>query len=244
MTVQLRVWGLGALDSAGGGVSVLGGDHVLGVLFHDLAAVATPHDGHLLSHVVDRLLDGPGVGLLDLLPLPRVAERPYGRDGLRCAERHVDPTTTATAGTLRTKPPAAARVTALHQGDEIHAIHRRAGLNPEALQGLGIGQPAARGLRHLPIGCQVVVPALGLHRLALQVARVPTAPRRTYARRGHHMGDDPQRAEPAKQFAQRSLCHGTAVHVVCTGFLSCRGARGGAARRVDRRGRVERFVVR
>ena len=30
------------------------------------------------------------------------------------------------------------------------------------------------------------------------------------------MGDDPQRAKPAKQFAQRSLCHGTAVHVVCT----------------------------
>ena len=87
---------------------------------------------------------------------------------------------------------------------------------PEPLQGLGIGQPAAGGLRHLPIGGQVVVPALGLHGLALQVARVPAAPRRTYARRSHHMGDDPQRAEPAKQFAQRSLCHGTAVHVVCT----------------------------
>jgi hypothetical protein len=243
MTVQLRVWGLGALDSAGGGVSVLGGDHVLGLLFHDLAAVATPHDGHLLSQMVDGLFDRPGVGLLDLLALPRVAERPDRRNGLRCAERHVDPAAPAAAGALRTKPPAGAWVMALHQRDEVRAIHRPAGLNPEPLQGLGIGQPAAGGLRHLPIGCQVVVPALGLHRLALQVARVPTAPRRTYARRRHHMGDDPQRAEPAKQFAQRSLCHGTAVHVLCTGFLSCRGARGGAARRVDRRGRVERFVV-
>ena len=203
MTVQLRVWGLGALDSAGGGVSVLGGDHVLGVLFHDLAAVATAHDGHLLSQVVDRLLDRAGVGLLDLLALPRVAERPYGRDGLRCAERHVDPAAPAAAGALRTKPPAGAWVTALHQRDEVRAIHRPAGLNPEPLQGLGIGQPAAGGLRHLPIGGQVVVPALGLHGLALQVARVPTAPRRTYARRSHHMGDDPQRAEPAKQLGWR-----------------------------------------
>ena len=96
------------------------------------------------------------------------------------------------------------------------AVHRLAGLNPEPLQGLGIGQPAAGGLRHLPIGGQVVVPALGLHGLALQVARVPAAPGRTYARCGHHMGDDPERAKPAKQFAQRSLCHGTAVHLVCT----------------------------
>ena len=220
MTVQLWVRGLGALDSAGGGVPVLGGDHVLGVLFNDLAAVATAHDGHLLSQVPDRLLDRPGVGLLDLLALPRVAERPDRRDGLWCAERHVDPAAPAAAGTLRTKPPAAARVTALHQRDEVRAVHRRASLDSQPLQRLGIGQPAAGGLRHLPIGVQVVVPALGLHGLALQVACVPTAPRRTYARRSHHTGDDPQRAEPAKQFAQRSLCHGTAVHVVCTGCWS------------------------
>ncbi len=162
------------------------------------------------------MLDRAGVGFLDLIALPRVAERPYRRDGLRCAERRVDPAAPAAAGALRTKPPAAARVTALHQRDEILAVHRLAGPNAEAFQGLGIGEPAAGGLRHLPIGCQVVVPALGLHGLALQVARVPAAPRRTYARRSHHMGDDPQRAEPAKQFAQRPLCHGTAVHVVCT----------------------------
>ena len=76
MAVQLWVWGLGARDPAGGGVPVLGCDHVLGVLFHDLAAVATAHDGHLLSQVVDRLLDRAGVGLLDLLALPRDRRAP------------------------------------------------------------------------------------------------------------------------------------------------------------------------
>ncbi len=138
MAVQLGVWGLGARDAAGGGVPVLGRDHVLGVLFDDLAAVASAHDGHLLPQVVDRVLDRPGVGLLDLFALPRVAERPHGRDGLRGAERHVDPASPAAAAALRTKPPAAAWVTALHQRDEVRAIHRPAGLNPEPLQGLGI----------------------------------------------------------------------------------------------------------
>lgn len=96
---------------------------------------------------------------------------------------------------------------------KVRPLHRLAGPNPQPLQGLGIGQPAAGSLDHLVIGGQVVVPAPGLNRLALQVARVPAAPRRTYARRRHHMGDDPQRAKPAKQFAQHSLCHGT-VHLV------------------------------
>jgi hypothetical protein len=82
-------------------VPVLGGDHVLGVLFYDLAAVAAPHDRHLLPQVVDRLLDSPGVGLLDLLALPRVAERPNRRYGLRGAERHVDPAAPSAAGALR-----------------------------------------------------------------------------------------------------------------------------------------------
>jgi hypothetical protein len=133
-------------------VPVLGGGHVLGVLFHDLVAVATPHDGHLLSQVADCLLDRAGVGLLDLLALPRVAERPDGRDRLRCAERHVDPAAPAAAGALRAKPPAGAWMTALHQRDEVRAVDRLAGLNPEPLQGLGIGQPAPGSLRHLPIG--------------------------------------------------------------------------------------------
>ncbi len=210
MTVQLRVWGLGALDSAGGGVPVLGGDHVLGVLFYDLAAVTAAHDGHLLSQVVDRLLDRPGVRGLDLLALPRISERPHRRDGLRRAKRHIDPATPSTAGTLGTQPTARPRMTALHQRNEISAIQLLAGNDPQPAQRLRVSQPPAGGLRHLSIRGQVVVPALRLHGLALQVARVPAAPRRTYARRSHHMGDDPQRAEPAKQFAQRSLCHGTA----------------------------------
>ena len=103
---------------------------------------------------------------------------------------------------------------ALHQRDEILAVHRLTGLNSEPFQGLGIGQPAAGGLGHLPIRGQVVVPALGLHRLALQVARVSATSGRTYARRSHHTVNDRQHLKPATDFAQRSLCHGTAVHLL------------------------------
>ncbi|HST54367.1 MAG TPA: hypothetical protein VLJ42_00530 [Solirubrobacteraceae bacterium] len=49
MTVQLRVGRLRSADPAGGRVAVLGGDHVLGVLLHDLAVITTAHDWHLLA---------------------------------------------------------------------------------------------------------------------------------------------------------------------------------------------------
>src|ERR1039458_2243579 len=152
-----------------------------------------------------------------LLALPGIAERPHGRDGLRGAERHVDPAATTAAGALGSKPATRPGMATLPQRDEISAINRLARPDAQPLQGLGIGEPAAGSLGHLPVRGQVVVPALGLHSLALQVARVPTATGRTYARCGHHIRDDPERPETAKRFAQRSLCRGTAVHVVCAG---------------------------
>jgi hypothetical protein len=49
------------------------------------------------------------------------------------------------------------------------------------------------------------------------------------------MGDDPERAKPATKFAQRSLCHGTAVHVVCAGGerSEARVCRDGRCRRLE-----------
>jgi hypothetical protein len=199
MAVQLRVGGLGARDPSGGGVPVLGRDHVLGLLFHDLAAVSAAHDRHLLSQVVDSLLDRPCVRGLDLLTLPRITECPHRRNGLRRAERHIDPTTTTAASALRSQPPARSGVAALHQRDEVHAIHWLTGLDSQPLQGLFVGEPAAGSLGHLAVRGQVVVPALGLHGLALQVARVPATPGRTYARRRHHISDDPQHPEAATE---------------------------------------------
>jgi hypothetical protein len=222
--VQLGVWGLGARDAAGGGVAILGCDHVLGVLFHDLAAVAAAHNRHLLSQVVDGLLDRAAVGLLDLLALPRITKRPHRRNGLWSRERHVDPTSSAAAGALRAQPSAGAGVAALHQRDEVRAIHRPARLDSEPRQRLLVGQPPAGGLRQLAGRGQVVVPALGLYRLALQVARVSAASGRTYARRSHHISDDRQRAQTATDFVtQRSHSARTVVHLVCAGGAVGRG---------------------
>ena len=137
---------------------------------------------------------------LDPLPLPRVTQRPHGRHGLRGAERHIDPAAAAAAGAFPAQPLARAWVAALHQSDEVRTIHRTASRDPQAVERLLVSEPAAWGLRHLPIRGQVVVPALGLDSLALQVAGIPAAPGRTYARRRHHMGDDREAAGPANGF--------------------------------------------
>src|SRR5664280_2853246 len=172
MTVQLRVGRLRPADSSGGRVPILRDDHILGVLLHHLAAVAAAYHRNLLAEIPDRALHGPGVRALDLLALPRIAECPHRRDGLRSAESHVDPATPAATGALGSQPPAGARVATIHQRDEVRAIDRLARLHPEPGQRLLIGEPAARRLRHLAVRGQVVVPALGRDRLALQVAGV------------------------------------------------------------------------
>jgi hypothetical protein len=91
---------------------------------------------------------------------------------------------------------------------------RLAGNNPQPVQRPRISQPPAGSLRHLSVRGQVAVPALRLHRLALQVARAPAASGRTYARRGHHISDDRERPKAAKNFAQRSHSGDTAVHLM------------------------------
>src|SRR6202012_1185135 len=111
------------------------------VLLHHLAAVTTAHHRNLLAHIPDRALHGPGVRALDLLALPRVAERPDRRDGLRGAERQIDPAAPAAAGALRSQPPAGARVATIHQRSEIRPIDRLAPLHPEPGQRLPIGEP-------------------------------------------------------------------------------------------------------
>src|ERR1700675_35317 len=124
MTVQLRIGGLRPADSPGGRVSVLRGDHILGVLLHHLAAVAAAYHRNLLAEIPDCALHGPGVRVLDLLALPRVAERPDRRDGLRGAERHVDPAAPAATSALGSQPPTGARVTTIYQRDEVRTIDR------------------------------------------------------------------------------------------------------------------------
>ena len=172
MTVQLGVGRPRPADPSRGGVSVLGGDHVLGVLLHDLAVITATHDRHLLAQIPHGALDGSGVRGLDLLALARITERPNRRDGLRGAERHIDPATPTAARALRTQPPARAWMAPIHQCDEVRALDRLAGPHPQPSQRLRVREPTARGLRHLPVRGQVVVASLGRDGLALQVARV------------------------------------------------------------------------
>ena len=170
---------------------------------------------------------------LDLLTLPRVPQRPHRRDGLRSAEGHVDPAAPTAACTLGSQPAPGARVPAVHQRDEVRAIDRLARLHPQHRQRLLLGEPAAGSLRHLPVRGQVVVPALGRDGLALQVAGVPAASGRRDARCGHHMCDDPQRAEPANELHSAR----TAIAPPCIwSVLAVPGVRSGSRKRGHRVG--------
>ncbi len=225
VAVQLWVRSLCARDTSGGRVSILRRDHIPRGLLDHLAAIATSDKRHSFPHIENRLLDRAPVRRLDLLPLPRVAQRPHRRDRLRGAERHVDPAAPAATGALRTQPSARARMAALHERDEVRAVHRLACLDPQPTKRLLIDEPAARCLRHLPIRGQVVVPALGLHGLALQIAGVPAALGGTDAGCGHHIGDDRERTETANEFAQRAHSDSILVRTdeksrACTNFSS------------------------
>jgi hypothetical protein len=166
--------------------AVLHRDHVPCGLFDDRPAVAAPHDRNLLTEIGDGALDCAGVGLFDRLALPQVGERPHDRDALGGAEGHVDPAAAATARTLPAHPPAGAWVAAFHQRDEVRAINRLAGRDPEALQGLRVREPPAGGLRQLAVRRQVVIPALVRDGLALKVTGVPTGTIRRDTRSAHH----------------------------------------------------------
>ena len=76
----------------------------------------------------------------------------------------------------------------LHQRDEVPAGHRTGRVNREPVEGLGVGEPAARSLGELPVGGQVVVAALGRDGLGLQIPGVAATLGGTDARRAHHTG--------------------------------------------------------
>jgi hypothetical protein len=94
------------------------------------AAIAATNDTNVLTHVADRLLDRVCVGVLDLLSLPWIGERPSGRYGLRGTENAVDPTATATVGACATEPPSGLWIAAFHERNEVLAAHRR--VRPDA----------------------------------------------------------------------------------------------------------------
>jgi hypothetical protein len=186
-------------DPSGGGVPVLGGDHVLRVLLYDPAVITAAHDRHLVAQVLDGDLDGSGVRGLDLLALPRISERPNGRDGLRGAERDINPATSTAARALRTQPPARAWMATIHQRDEVRARDRLTGVHRQPSQRLRVCEPTASGLRHLLVWGQVVVASLGRDCLALQVARVAATSSRRDARCSHHISNDPERPKTANE---------------------------------------------
>lgn len=168
-------------------MAVLHCDQILRGLLDHLAAVSATDDGDVFAHVLDGLLDCAGVRVLDLLALPRIGERPCDRHGLRRAEHAVDPAAATPVSAGAPQPPAGLGMAAFHERDEVLAVCRAIRSDAEPFEGLGIGQPSAGGLGHLPIGCEVVVPALRRDGLALQVAGVVAASGRGDARCGHHM---------------------------------------------------------
>jgi hypothetical protein len=188
MAVQLRIGRLPAGHASGGGVLVLGDDQILRGLLNHLAAIPATHHRHLLAHIPHGLLDRARVRSFDFLSLPRFRQSPHRRDGLRRAERHIDPAAPTTPCALGPQEPAGARTPALHERDEIPAGHRTDRVDPEPTKCLGIGEPAARRLRQLAVRGQVVVPALRCDRLGLQIPGVAAALGGTDARRAHHNG--------------------------------------------------------
>ena len=165
--------------------------------FYDLAAVAA-HDRHLRSQVMDRLLTArpwacsiclrchgspsahtveTDFGALNVtsIPPPRPPPAPSGR-----SQRPV----------LGCRPSIKAMKSAPSSGPSVSTPRFQVSASASH-------RPGAWAIS--PSGGEVVVLALGLHRLALQVARVPAASARTYARRSHHMSDDRQHPEAATQ---------------------------------------------
>jgi hypothetical protein len=103
-----------ARDTTSGRVAVLHRDQILRGLLDHLVAVATADDRNVLAHVFDRLLDGVGVSVLDLLALPRIGQRPSDRHGLRGAEHAVDPAAATTVRASAPQPPSGLWMAALH----------------------------------------------------------------------------------------------------------------------------------
>ena len=91
---------------------------------------------------------------------------------------------TVSAGS--TQPSSRPWMTTLHQRDEVLPDHLSRRLDPERRERLRVGEPPAGGLRHLPVGREVVVAALGRDCLALQVARIVATPGGRDTRSGHH----------------------------------------------------------
>lgn len=151
MAVQLRVRSVTVHHTARGGVPVLGRKQIDRVLLDHLAAATAAHRRHHPRQMRHRLVDGLGVRGLDPGALLVVAECPDDRNRLRCAEGQVDPAAAPTTGALRTQPPAATRVTAFHQRDEITALHADT-IDPNPAQRLRARQPPAGGLRRLALG--------------------------------------------------------------------------------------------
>ena len=212
MRMQLRVRRVSARDAPRGRVAVGGRDQILGGLLDHLGAIAAANDRHPLTQIADRALDRPRVRRLDLLPLPRIPERPDDRHRLRGAERHIDPATPRTIRARPAQPPAGPGMPALHQRDEIPALHRGIRIDAQTGQRVRGREPAARRLRQLAAGREVVVPALGGDRLALQIAGVTPAPAGTDARSAHHpLCTDPNPPKPA---TKRHSDH-TATALLC-----------------------------
>ncbi len=161
MAVELRVGHVSLKDTARGGVPVLGGHHVAGVLLDDLPALAAAHGRHGLGQVRDRLADGGGVRGFDRAPLGFVGERPHGGHRLGGAEGQVDARRPAAGGARPAQEPSRPRVLAFHQRDEVSALDGGA-LDPETGERVGARKPLAGCLGGLPVGAQVVVPALWL----------------------------------------------------------------------------------
>jgi hypothetical protein len=185
--MQLRVRRVTTDHSTRGGMQIFRGDQLPGGLLHHPSAVAAADGRHRLSHVLDSLLDRVPVSLLDRPALVLVAERPSNRHRLRGAERHVDPTTTATVRPRTPQPAPSRRMPALHQRDEVRAVNG-ATLDPELRERVRRDEPPAGRLCRLAARRQVVVAALWLDGLTLQIPGVAAAFRGTNAGSGHHYG--------------------------------------------------------
>ena len=116
--VQLRVRSSRTLHAPRGRVQEASRDNVACGLLDHPRAVPPAHQPDVVAHVLHRALHGSFVRRLELLPLPAVRERPHDRDGLRGAERDVDPSPTRAVRTGAAQPSSCPRVASLHDSDK------------------------------------------------------------------------------------------------------------------------------
>src|ERR1022692_106398 len=141
--------------------------------------------------MIERSCHGAAVREIDARPLLVAAERPHRRDGLRCAERQIDPARTTPVRPRTTNELATPRMATLHQRHQLLGAYCLPGPQPQSLACLVQHVPDARRLRRLTLPREVVIATSRRDRTRLQIRAIARRIPSTDTRSRHHQTPNP-----------------------------------------------------